>query len=145
AGRYEEAAAALERIDATSLPSAQQQIHGQYARLAADAATQRRAARDAFARGEAQLTGGEVIAAIDSYKTAANNQYADAGTRNKAREQLVLSQARLEQNTDLNTVFAEAKTAFEAGQVEEARVRFSALEAIGFTAPLYETAPAGYL
>lgn len=145
-GKYEEAVATLQQVDATKLDDGQkaslQQVLGQ----ATSAANQRKAARAEFERGEEALAQNHVADAIEAYQSAASNEFADEGTRAKANEQLALAQATSQPSAaDSGRVYDQAVKQYNAGDWVAARQGFEAAQAAGYKPGAFKDSPQAYL
>ncbi|MGH7179489.1 MAG: hypothetical protein ACREJC_19085, partial [Tepidisphaeraceae bacterium] len=145
-GLYEEAVATLQRVKPESLsPSDQKQLSDTLARAQA-AASERKAARAEFEKGEEALAANRPGEAMGHYRSAAENKYADEGTRGKAREQMVLAETAIKRaNEDLKSVYASAVDDYKAGRLTEAKDKFELLVASGYRAGLFQKSPGDYL
>ncbi|MGF1635215.1 MAG: hypothetical protein ACFCVE_15290 [Phycisphaerae bacterium] len=144
--RYEEAVATLQRVDTQAIEDADAESLRQLLSQATGAAQSRREARADFARGEELLGQNQPVEAINAYADAVNNEFADAGTRAKAREQIAVAVAMLEAGgVELPGLYNEAKADYEAERFEAAERKFTALAAAGFNAPPFNRSPGDYL
>ena len=93
AGEYEDALSTLQAIDASTLTSERgRRALADALSKAEAAAAQRRAARAEFEQGQADLEANKPGAAARHFKAAAENKYADKGTKSKSREQMALAE-----------------------------------------------------
>ena len=83
--QYEESVATLLQVDAGMLGPRDQQLLTDTLANAQNAAQQRKAARAEFEQGEDALRNNDPNAAMQHYRAAADNRYADDGTRASAR------------------------------------------------------------
>jgi len=90
-GQYEEAVATLQQVNAEMLGPKDQQTLKDTLSRAQNAADQRKAARAEFEQGEQALNANRPAEALQHYKNASSNRYADDGTRAKAKEQSALA------------------------------------------------------
>jgi len=91
--QYEESVKTLKAISPDQLSASGQSMLKDTLAKADAAATQRKAARDEFDAGEKALAANDPATASQHYRLAANNRYADPGTKQKAAEQLALAQS----------------------------------------------------
>ncbi|MDW8262070.1 MAG: hypothetical protein RMJ35_06050, partial [Phycisphaerales bacterium] len=145
--QYEEALATLQQVQPE--PDWDEATRRTFADMLARAekgATERRAARAAFEKGEAALAAGNTLEAIEQYRLAAENRFADEGTRAKAREQIAVAENLARKAaTDLKSIFASAKADFRAGQYASAKAKFEQLKAAGYRTGLFEKSVSEYL
>jgi type II secretory pathway component GspD/PulD (secretin) len=87
-GQYEEAEQTLGRIKTANLNDGDRQRVVAALGDAAKAANERRAAREQFNLGEEALKNQRYTEAVGHYQAAANNPFADPGTKTKAGEQI---------------------------------------------------------
>jgi general secretion pathway protein D len=166
---YEEAVATLQQVAGDSLGAADKEVLNATLTQAQAAADQRKAARAAFAQGEAALQGGDPAAAIVQYRVAAGNAFADAGTAAKAREQMAVAEADLRarglpmppenaapaavpaapvdpaQQARAREVYDAGRAAYDRGDTAGAKVAFAEATALGFQAGTFDTPPQKYL
>lgn len=140
--QYEEALASLQQAKADDLDADQKAQLSTALAEAERAAGERKAARAAFEQGEAALASGDAVTAIWHYKTARESQYADAGTVDKARTQTTLALNNL---GDPKELYNSAKADLDAGNLQAAKAKFTALDAVGYKAGLLAKSPADQL
>jgi len=145
--QYEESLATLQQVEPdASWDDATRQTFADMLTKAETGATQRRAARAAFEKGEAELAAGNSVAAIENYRQAAENRFVDEGTRAKAREQIAVAEnVARRATTDLKGLYAVAKADFKAGRYAEAKPKFEQLKASNYRAGLFEKSVSDYL
>jgi tetratricopeptide (TPR) repeat protein len=140
--QYEEALASLQQAKASDLDEAQKAQLSSALAEAEKAAGERKAARAAFEQGEAALASGDSVTAIWHYKAARENQFADAGTVDKARTQTSLALNNL---GDAKELYASAKSDLDAGNLQAAKAKFTALEAVGYRGGTLSKSPSDQL
>ena len=146
AGNYEEALTALQAIKSDTLSADDQKILGDSIAKTEQAAQARRAARADFEKGQTALEAGDNVGAMTLFKGVASNEYADDGTKTKAREQIAVSEAGVKnQQGDLKGMYDSAVVAYKAGDLPTARAKFSTLQEAGFKAPWFSESPRDYL
>lgn len=146
AGKYEEALASLQAIKADGLADADKMLLADTIAKAEQASGMRRGARADFEKGEAALAEGNYVEAANLYKSVASNEYADEGTRAKAKEQLAVAEASIKTtDTDLKGVYASAVSDYKAGNYDSAKTKFTQLQDSGFKAAWFDKSPRQYL
>jgi general secretion pathway protein D len=144
--QYEEAAAALTQVPVDALSSRDRRAFEDLSGRVASAVDGRKEARVAFAKGEEMLAGGNIAGAIEQYKAAASNKYADTGTRNKALEQSALAENARKNAAVIDAAkYAEAVALVKSGDTAAARPLFEELSARGYKAGAFQKSPAAYL
>jgi general secretion pathway protein D len=144
--QYEEALATLQQVDAKSWNEKDRQTLNDLIARAKNGAEQRQAARTEFEQGEAALAANNPAQAVAHYRNAADNKFADEGTRAKAHEQLsVATDAQRKALGDMRSIYNSAEADYKAGNYPEAQAKFLQLEAAGFSAPLFHKSPSDYL
>jgi hypothetical protein len=93
AERYEQAEEKLKQVRTAGMSQGQRRQVVDALTQATNGAEQRREARRAFEQGEEALRNNRPVEAMEFYRLAANNRFADEGTKVKAAEQLALAQA----------------------------------------------------
>ncbi|GIW75440.1 MAG: hypothetical protein KatS3mg104_0503 [Phycisphaerae bacterium] len=145
-GLYEEALTDLQAIKSDSLSESDRMLLADAIAKAEQASQMRRGARADFDKAEAALAEGQYVEAANLYKSVASNEYADEGTRSKAREQLAVAEAGLKSTeTDLKAVYASAVADYKAGNYDSAKTKFSQLQQAGFKPAWFEKSPRQYL
>lgn len=140
--QYEEALASLQQARADDLNDEQKaQLQTSLAE-AEHAAGERKAARAAFEQGEAAVASGDAIHAIWYYKVARENPFADAATVDKAQTQTSLALSKL---GDAKALYDSAKADLDAGNLMDAKAKFTALDAVGFRGGVLTKSPADQL
>jgi type II secretory pathway component GspD/PulD (secretin) len=144
--RYEEAQTLLQQVNAEQLSDRDRRTLTDTLSRAESAANERRAARAAFEQGQQALANNNPGEAVQSFRAAADNKYADEGTRAKAREQIALAQdAQRRALGDMRQVYNEAKRDYRDGNHAEARQKFVQLDAAGFSAPMFDKSPRDFV
>lgn len=144
--QYEEAAATLTQVPVDALSGRDRRAFEDLSNRVAEAVDGRKEARVAFAKGEELLLGGNIAGAIDQYKSAARNNYADTGTRNKALEQSALAENARKNAAVIDAAkYAEAVALAKSGDTAAARPLFEELSARGYKAGAFQKSPAAYL
>lgn len=145
--QYEEALATLQQVQADAgWDDATKSTFADMLAKAEKGANERRAARAAFEQGETALAAGNSVEAIAQYRIAAENRFADEGTRAKAAEQIAVAENLARKaSTDLKSVFASAKADFKSGQFADAKTKFEQLKAAGYRTGLFEKSVGDYL
>lgn len=145
--QYEEALATLQQVQAD--PNWDEATKGTFAQMmkkAEEGASERRAARAAFEKGETALAAGNSVEAISQYRVAAENRFADEGTRAKAREQISVAESLARKSTtDNKSVYQAAKSDFRAGRYADAKSKFEQLKAANYRPGLFEKSVSDYL
>lgn len=138
--QYEEALATLQQVQPPeNWDEISRRTFTDMLARAEQGATQRRAARAAFERGETALAAGNATEAMAQYRLAADNRFADEGTRAKAREQMAVADSLSRRTgTDLKSVFASAKSDYAAGDYASAKAKFEQLKAANYRTGLFE-------
>ncbi len=146
ADQYEEAVALLRQVKADNLSQADQKRLNDTLASAQQAAQQRQEARAQFELGEEALNAGDTAKAIEHYRNAARNRFADAATRQKATEKIAIAEAASgTERANLQSLYASAVEDFNAGNLQAARQKFQQLRQAGFRAPLFKRSPQDYL
>ena len=110
------------------------------------AADERKNARAEFEKGEQARQDGRPGEALQHYRAASENRYADDGTRAKAREQMSLAEADMKRYVeDLKGVYASAVDDYKAGRYPEAKAKFERLRDAGFKPGFFQKSVAEYL
>src|SRR2546421_8883906 len=144
--QYEEALATLQQVDAKNWNEKDKQNLNELIAKAKEGADQRQAARAEFEQGEAALASNNPAQAVAHYRNGLKNDYADDGTRGKAKEQLaVATDAQRKALGDMRSVYNSAEGDYKAGNYAEAQAKFLQLEAAGYSAPLFHKSPSDYL
>ena len=145
-GSFEEATRTLRGVSANRLSADQRGQLDKAMGDAAAAAGQRRQARAEFDAGQQAWMGQKWVDAISHYRAAYMNDYADPATQAKAREQVQLAGAKLNQEgTSFGDVYNEGVKNVNDGNLKAARPQFAALDAVGYNAPLFKKSPRNYL
>lgn len=145
-GQYEESLTALQAIKADNLSAADQKLLSDTIAQAEQAAQSRRAARADFEKGQTALEAGDNAAAMTLFKSVANNQYADEGTKAKANEQIAVAEAGVKgQQGDLKSTYESAVADYKAGNYASAKTKFTTLQDAGYKAPWFSKSPRDYL
>ncbi len=140
--QYEEALASLQAAKPADLNDEQKtQLTASLAE-AEKAAGERKAARAAFEQGEAAMSSGDSVKAIWFYKQARENSFADAATIDKAQTQTTLALNNLGEPKNL---YDSAKADLAAGNLVDAKAKFTALDAVGFKGGVLDKSPADEL
>lgn len=146
AGQYEEAATALGTIAPASLGADDQKLLADSLAQAQQGATARQGARADFDKAQAALAAGDYVTATNLFKSVASNTYADTGTKAKATEQLAVAEQGVKDNSgSLKTQYDAAVASYKAGQFEDAKTKFTALQAAGYKASWFDKTPQDYL
>jgi general secretion pathway protein D len=146
AHEYEEAVATLQTVNADQLSDQGKASLTDTMAKASAAADQRKAARAEFEKGEQALAANQPGAAMDHYKAAAANSYADDGTIAKAKEQEAVAQDGIKKaSVDLKGLYAQAINDYKAEKYDDAKTEFTTLQNAGFRAPLFQRSPGDYL
>jgi hypothetical protein len=146
AHQYEEAVATLQSVNGDQLSAQGKQSLADTLSKASAAADQRKAARAEFEKGEQALAANQPGAALDHYKAAAANTYADDGTIAKAKEQEAIAQDGIKKaSTDMKGLYSDAINDFNAQKYDDAKTKFTTLQNAGFRAPLFQRSPGDYL
>ena len=145
-GQYEEAVATLQQVQADMLgPKDQKKLSDTLGKAQA-ASQERKNARAEFEQGEEALRNNQSAAAMTHYKNAANNAFADEGTRQKALEQMKLADAMARKaGKEMQETYAAAVADFNAQRYDQAKAKFEQLRANGYRAGLFEKSPGDYL
>lgn len=138
--QYEEALATLQQVQPPAdWDDASRRTLADMLAKAEQGATERRAARAAFERGESALASGNAAEAMAQYRLAAENRFADEGTRAKAREQMAVAENLSRRaTTDLKGLFASAKADYASGDYVTAKAKFEQLKAANYRTGLFE-------
>lgn len=146
AGEYEEAQTTLSTVKADELSASDKKAYDRLSQRTNDAVEARKTARADYEKGESLRAEGKYGLAIDAYKKASKNDYADAATRTKSLEQRALAETALA-SAELSdkAVYAEAREALAKGELDTAKSKFSALNDKGFKAGLFQRSPGDYL
>src|SRR5437867_7297695 len=145
--QYEEALATLQQINAQSLNDAQRNAMTQLMTQAQSGAEQRRAARTEFEAGQAALAANNPAEATAHFEAAANNRYADEGTRSKAAEQLAVARDMQSHErppmskADVKKIYQQAKKEYNSGDWIAARKHFETARDYGYKPGLFEGDP----
>jgi general secretion pathway protein D len=146
AHEYEEAVATLQTVNGDQLSAQGKQSLSDTLAKATDAADQRKAARAEFEKGEQALSANQPAVALQHYKNAAANYYADDGTVAKAREQEAVAQDSIKAaSAQLKGLYGDAINDYKAGNYVDAKAKFTTLQDAGFRAPLFQRSPSDYL
>jgi general secretion pathway protein D len=146
AHEYEEAVATLQSVNGDQLSDQGKASLTDTLAKAQAAADQRKAARAEFEKGEQALTANQPGVALEHYQAAAANYYADDGTVAKAKEQEAIARASVQNSsTDLKGLYGQAIDDYKAGNLADAKTKFTTLQAAGFSAPLFQRSPSDYL
>lgn len=140
--QYEEAVASLQQAKAEDLNDEQKAQLSRSLAEATKAADERKAARAAFEHGEAALANGDAVAAITYYNAARGNAYADPATVDKAQTQTTLALSKL---GDPKELYDSAKADLDAGNLVDAKAKFTALDAVGYKGGVLTKSPADQL
>jgi hypothetical protein len=144
--QYEEAVATLQQVDSGMLGPRDQKLLADTLANAQSAAQQRKLARAEFEKGEDALRNNNAAEAMQHYKAASENKYADDGTRAKAREQMVLADSALKRSgEDYKSIYASAVEDYKAGRLEDAQRKFEQLRDAGFKPGWFQKSPQDYL
>lgn len=144
--QYEEALATLQQVNTEGWKDAEKATLADMISRAQFGSDQRKAARAEFEKGEAALASSNPTEAIAHYRAAADNKYADDGTKAKAREQIAVADAAMKQSaTDFKSVYFSAKQDYKSGNLAAAKAKFEELSAAGYKAPLFEKSPSDWL
>ncbi|MBC8106779.1 MAG: hypothetical protein H7Z14_09335, partial [Anaerolineae bacterium] len=144
--QYEEAVATLQQVDAGMLGPRDQKLLADTLTNAQNASQQRKNARAEFEKGEDALRNNQPAEAMQHYRAASDNRYADDGTRAKAREQMVLADAAVKRSgDDWKSIYASAVEDYKAGRLEDARDKFERLRDAGFKPGWFQKSPGDYL
>lgn len=145
--QYEEALATLQQVQPPAdWDEASRKTLADMLTRAEQGATERRAARAAFEKGEAALAAGNSTEAMAHYRAAADNRFADEGTRAKAREQMAVAEnLGRRATTDNKSLYASAKADFQAGRYVDAKAKFEQLKASSYRPGLFEKSVNDYL
>lgn len=143
---YEEAQTTLSTVKADDLSASDKKAYDRLSQRVNDAVEARKTARADYERGESLRADGKYGQAIDAYKKAAKNDYADTATRTKSLEQRALAETSLA-SSELSdkAVYAEAREALSKGDYDTAKAKFTTLNDKGFKAGLFQRSPADYL
>lgn len=145
-GKYEEALTDLQSIKADSLSESDRMLLTDSIAKAEQASQMRRGARADFDKAESALAEGRYVEAANLYKSVASNEYADEGTRAKAREQLAVAEASQKSTeTDLKAVYASAVADYKAGNYDSAKTKFTQLQEAGYKPAWFDKSPRQYL
>ena len=143
---YEESVATLQSINTDQLSAQQKQALTDTLAKASSASDQRKAARAEFEKGEQSLSSNQPADAMTHYRAAADNRFADDGTVAKSKEQIALAQDAIQKSsTDQKTVYRQAIDSFKAGNYDDAKTKFTQLQAGNFKAPWFQKSPGDYL
>ena len=146
AHEYEEAVATLQTVNGDQLSDQGKASLTDTMAKASAAADQRKAARAEFEKGEQALAANQSGAALDHYKAAAANPFADDGTVAKAKEQEAVAQDGIKKaSVDLKGLYAQAINDYKAAKYDDAKTEFTTLQNSGFRAPLFQRSPGDYL
>ncbi len=146
AGQYEEALTALQAIDSSKLSDDDKKILADTISQAEQAAQLRRGARADFEKAQAALASGSNVEALNLYKSVAANQYADEGTKAKAKEQVAVAEAGIKgQEQDFKAMYDSAVADYKAGDFDSAKTKFTTLTDAGFKAAWFSKPPRDYL
>jgi type II secretory pathway component GspD/PulD (secretin) len=146
AHEYEESVATLQTVNSDQLSAQGKQSLTDTLAKASAAADQRKDARAEFEKGEQALAANQPGAAMDHYKAAAANTYADDGTVAKAKEQEAVAQEGIKKaSADMKGLYGDAINDFKAGNLADAKTKFTTLQDAGFRAPLFQRSPGDYL
>jgi general secretion pathway protein D len=145
-GQYEESVATLQSVDSKSLSDTAHKTVVDTLAKATEAASDRKAARDEFQRGEDARKANRMMEAMDHYQAVLNNSRADAGTVKKAQEQLALVQAAQKnaQGT-AKAAYDQGVNEFNKGLWDQARTDFTTAQNLGYTAGFMQDSPAEML
>jgi DnaJ-class molecular chaperone len=124
--QYEESVATLQSINPDALNDADKKALYDTLGKADSAAAQRKSARAEFELGQDALKNNRPGEANQHFYNVVNNKFADAGTAQKAREQMgVADQQRKAMTGDLKTVYTSAVADYKAGNLGTARQKFT--------------------
>ena len=99
-----------------------------------------------FEQGEQALGANQPTEAIGHYKAAANNKFADDGTKAKSKEQIAVAESMMKQaGSSMKDVYGQAVADFKAGNLDAARTKFTQLQTAGYKAGLFQKSPGDYL
>lgn len=144
--RYEEALAELQQVDGAQLTERDRRDLADYMARAEGAANQRKTARAEFELGEQALAANKPTEALVHYQAASNNRFVDEGTRAKSREQQAVAQAMMrQQGASLRDLYDQAVVDFRANRFEDAKTKFTQLQAANYRAGLFQKSPQDYL
>jgi Flp pilus assembly secretin CpaC/uncharacterized membrane protein YgcG len=146
AKEYEESLATLQTVNSVQLSDQGKQSLTDTLAKASAAADQRKNARAEFEQGEQALAANQPGAAMDHYKAAAANPYADDGTVAKAKEQQAIAQEGIKKaSVDLKGLYSQAIDDYKSQKYDVAKTEFTTLQGAGFRAPLFQRSPSDYL
>lgn len=145
--QYEEALATLQQVQPPeNWDEPSRRAFTDMLAKAEQGANERRAARAAFEKGEAALAQGNAAEAMAQYRAAADNRFADEGTRAKAREQMAVAEnLGRRATTDNKSLYASAVADFKAGRYTDAKAKFEQLKASNYRPGMFEKSVNDYL
>jgi general secretion pathway protein D len=145
-GDYEKSVATLQEVDLKSLSDADHQTLVEMLAKANEAATERRAARAEFARGEEARRTNRLIEAKGHYEAVLSNTRADDETRQKAQLQLdLLNAAQKNASGDAKAAYDRGVEEYKSGQWQQARADFLLAEQLQYDGGFLQASPAEYL
>ena len=145
-GQYEEAVTSLQRVKKDALSAGEQKQVDETLANANSAAKERIAARGEFEKGQEALNGNKAGEALGHFKAAKENKFADAGTRDKADEQMAAAQASMAQaGTDSKALYQKGRGEFRSGDWAAARKDLIAAQDAGYKPGFLEPSPAELL
>jgi Flp pilus assembly secretin CpaC len=145
-GEYEDSIATLQEVDIKSLSQQDRQTLVSVLGKAGAAATERRSAREEFARGEEARKANNFADAQTHYSAVLDNPRADSETVQKAQQQLaVVLAAQKSDSSAGKTAYKQAVDEYRKGLWKQARADFERAQQLGFSGGFLDASPAEYL
>jgi len=145
-GLFEDSIATLQEVEIKSLSQQDRQTLVSVLAKAGAAATERRSAREEFARGEESRKANNLADAQSHYNAVINNPRADDDTVQKARQQLAIVQvAQTSDSSDGKTAYKQAVDEYRKGLWKQARADFTRAQQLGYSGGFLDASPAEYL
>jgi general secretion pathway protein D len=145
-GQFEDSIATLQEVNIKSLSQQDRQTLVSVLGKAGAAATERRSAREEFARGEEARKANNFADAQTHYSAVLDNPRADNETVQKAQQQLaVVLAAQKSDSSAGKTAYKQAVDEYRKGMWKQARVDFVRAQQLGYSGGFLDASPAEYL
>jgi general secretion pathway protein D len=145
-GQYEEAVTSLQRVKKDALSDSEKKQLDDTLAQADSAAKERQAARAEFEKGQEALNANNPSEALNHFKAARDNKFADAGTRDKADTQVAMAQALMTQSgSDAKSLYKKGRDEYRKGDWIAARADLTAARDLGYKPGFLEKSPADML
>ncbi len=145
-GQYEESVTTLKQVSSDGLSDYDKTTLANTLAKAQSATQERQNARAEFELGQQALNNKQYNEATIHYQNAANNGFADTGTRSKAGEQLALAQTYARAaGVDAKSLYIKGHDEYRKGDWNAARKDLTAARDAKYKPGLFEEAPASML